>query len=115
MRSLAALACGLAFAAPAGAGVSAFAIATHSPGHVEFTMLSDSNNAPPNLSVENNCYDDNSQLVSSASAPVDDWASHSEGWVGRVAFDGPSGLRCFAAVHKGGSPQHLGTFSYISP
>jgi hypothetical protein len=78
-------------------------------------MLSDSKNAPSNLSVTARSTDRNSQVVWEEDVPVSDWVEGSEGWVGRVAFDGPSGLSSYAFVRKGGSDKPLQTFSYTSP
>lgn len=94
--------------------ISAFAIATQSPGHVEFTMLSDSQTAPSNLNVVNHQVD-GSQVVNTEKKDVEDWVEHSQGWLGRVAFDQDSGIKCFASLHKGGSPNALGVISYTSP
>jgi len=92
---------------------SAFAVATQSPGHIELTFIASGPHQPTGLSVGAKGYDDNSQEVWSDDKSVDDWVQSNDGWVGRVAFDGPSGLRCFAFVHS--DKKQLATASYTSP
>ena len=94
--------------------ITAFAIASQSVGHVELTMLSDGHNAPANLVVTNRVYDDNSQLVSEETKDVA-WITGSDGFVGRVVFDGNSGMDCYAYVHKANTEKPLATFSYTAP
>lgn len=95
--------------------ISTFAIAEQSPGRIEFTMLSDGQKAPGNLSVTSRLHDHMSEQIAEQTVHVSDWVERLDGWVGRVAFEQDSGLSAYAFVHRDTNDKPLDTLSYITP
>lgn len=96
--------------------ITSFSIAEQSVGSIK---LSASTTSTPStgLIVTSKCYDDNSLIVSSTDSALTGWISDpSVGYVGYATFNGTSGLKCFAYVHKStGKQTILATLSYVSP